>query len=62
MIVRKIIRMGEPLTAEQKAELEALKNLRDEDIDLSDIPELTEEQLKKFRRVNPVRRQANRNG
>ena len=58
MIVRKIIRMGEPLTAEQKAELEALKNLRDEDIDLSDIPELTEEQLKKFRRVNPVRKPA----
>jgi uncharacterized protein (DUF4415 family) len=32
-----------PLTDAQKAELKALKNMRDEDIDLSDIPELTEE-------------------
>jgi uncharacterized protein (DUF4415 family) len=31
-----------PLTAKQKAEIEALRNVRDEDIDLSDIPELTE--------------------
>jgi uncharacterized protein (DUF4415 family) len=32
-----------PLTEEQKAELAALDNLRDEDIDFSDIPPLTEE-------------------
>ena len=29
-------------TPEQLAEIEALKNMRDEDIDFSDIPELTE--------------------
>lgn len=32
-----------PLTEAQLAELEALKNMRDEDIDYSDIPPLTEE-------------------
>jgi uncharacterized protein (DUF4415 family) len=32
-----------PLTAEQMARIEALKNMRDEDIDYSDIPPLTEE-------------------
>jgi uncharacterized protein (DUF4415 family) len=31
-----------PLTKEQKAEIEALKNMKDEDIDFSDIPPLTE--------------------
>lgn len=28
-----------PFTAEQKKEIEVLKNLKDKDIDLSDIPE-----------------------
>jgi uncharacterized protein (DUF4415 family) len=32
-----------PLTEAQKAEIEALKNMRDEDIDYSDIPPLTDE-------------------
>jgi uncharacterized protein (DUF4415 family) len=32
-----------PLTERQKAEIEALKNMRDEDIDYSDIPPLTDE-------------------
>ena len=58
MIVRKIINIYEPLTEEEKEHLEKLKNLKDEDIDLSDIPELTEEQLKKFKRVNPKRQKA----
>ena len=63
MIVRKIINIYAPLTEEQKARLEELKNLRDEDIVFDeDCPELTEEQLRQFKRVNPVRRQANRNG
>ena len=31
-----------PLTEQQKAELEKLKNMKDEDIDFSDIPRLTE--------------------
>ena len=32
-----------PLTEEQKSELAALDNLRDEDIDFSDIPRLTDD-------------------
>lgn len=35
-----------PLTAEQIAEMKALDNLRDEDIDFSDIPPLTDEFFK----------------
>ena len=63
MIVRKTINIYEPLTEEQKARLAELKNLRDKDIVYDeDCSELTEEQLKKFRRVNPIRRQANDNG
>jgi len=34
---------GEPLTETQKKNLETLANMKDEDIDTSDIPELTEE-------------------
>ncbi len=58
MIVRKIINVYEPLTPEQEERLEALKNMRDEDIDLSDIPELTEEEMRQFKRVNPRRKPA----
>lgn len=50
-----ILRRGQPLTEEQKAEIEALKKMSDDDIDYSDIPELTDEQLSKFKRVNPLR-------
>lgn len=60
MIVRKNIKIGRPLTEEEREEIRALKGrpiVFDED-----CPELTEEQLKKFRRVNPIRRQANDNG
>ena len=38
-----------PLTDEQKARLAALENMSDEDIDLSDIPEITHEEFKKFK-------------
>lgn len=38
-----------PLTEEQKAELAALENIRDEDIDYSDIPPLTDEELAKMK-------------
>lgn len=41
------------LTDEQRAELEALKDIKDEDIDLSDIPEITKEEFKKFFKINP---------
>ena len=58
MIVQKIINIYAPLTEEEKKQMEKLKNMKDEDIDFSDIPELTEEQLKKFKRVNPKRQKA----
>ena len=41
-----------PLTPEQKAELAKLANIRDEDIDYSDIPPLTDEELA---RMKPAR-------
>lgn len=50
-----ILRRGQPLTEEQKKRLEASKQMSDDDIDYSDIPELTDEQLKQFKRVNPLR-------
>lgn len=40
-----------PLTEAQKAEIEALKNMSDEDIDYSDIPLLTE---KFWKNAKPV--------
>ena len=51
-----ILRRGQPLTPEQKAELEALKQMSDDDIICDeDCPELTDEELKQFKRVNPRR-------
>lgn len=50
-----ILRKGQPLTEEELEELRALKNrpiVFDED-----CPELTEEELKQFKRVNPRRRE-----
>ena len=49
-----ILRKGQPLTEEEREELRALKNrpiVYDEE-----CPELTEEQIKQFRRVNPRRK------
>ena len=46
-----ILRKGQPLSEEEREELRALKNrpiVFDED-----CPELMDEQLKEFRRVNP---------
>ena len=54
-IVTYILRKGQPLTEEELAELRALKNrpiVFDED-----CPELTDEQPKKFKRVNPRRKE-----
>ena len=46
-----------PLSDEQMAEIEALRNMKDEDIDYSDIPPLTEEDFKRMRRPkNPWRK------
>ena len=36
-------------TPEQIAELEALSKMTDDDIDYSDIPKMTKEELKKFK-------------
>ena len=45
---------SKPLTRKQKIQLEQLKTKPDSGIDLSDIPELSDEQLAQFRRVPKV--------
>ena len=40
------------LTPEQKAEIERWKNIREEDIDLSDIPDLREDERGKYKRLH----------
>jgi uncharacterized protein (DUF4415 family) len=46
--------LGKPLTKRQRQILERLKKMPDSQIDFSDIPELTEEQLSEFRRAPKV--------
>ena len=59
MITRRVIDVNAPLTEEQKAELEYLRNMSDDDIVYDeDCPELTEEQLAQFKRVNPRRKKS----
>ncbi len=57
MIVRREVDFSKPvkLTDEQLRMIENLKKMDDSEIDLSDIPELTEDQLKRLRRVSPER-------
>lgn len=51
-----ILRKGQPLTDEQKKRLEALKQMSDDEIICDeDCPELTDEELAQFKRVNPLR-------
>lgn len=58
-IVTYILREDAPLTEEQKAEIEFIRNMRDEDIVFDeDCPELTDEQLSKFKRVYPLKKKA----
>ena len=38
-----------PLTEEQKQRLDALSKMSDDEIDYSDIPRMTKEELSKFR-------------
>ncbi len=45
---------NKPLTRKQKAQLERLKKMPDSEIDYSDIPPLTDEQLTQFRRAPKV--------
>lgn len=40
-----------PLTPEQKERLAKLSEMRDEDIDLSDIPDLRDDQRGKYKRL-----------
>jgi uncharacterized protein (DUF4415 family) len=47
---------GQPLGVKQKEQLEVLDKIKDEDIDLSDIPELTEKFWKNAVRGNPFYR------
>lgn len=42
---------GMGLTDEQKKRLEELDKIPDEEIDLSDIPEITDEEVKRMRRA-----------
>lgn len=59
MLVKKWIDLSAPLTLEQKAELAALKNIKDEDIVIDeDCPELTEKRLKNIRRIPNKRKVA----
>ena len=54
MLVRKVIDIRAPLRPEQIERLKLLDDIKDEDIVYDeDCPELTDEQLKKFKRVNP---------
>ena len=56
-MVTYVLHRGQPLTEEQKAEIEALKQMSDDDIVYDeDCPKLTDEQLKQFKRVNPRRK------
>ena len=42
-----------PLIDEQIKRLDSLKNLSDDEIDYSDIPKITDEEWKRFYKVNP---------
>ena len=54
MLVTKVIDINAPLTPEQLERLKLLENMTDDDIVFDeDCPLQTDEQLKKFKRVNP---------
>lgn len=53
-IVRYTLETLPPLTDEEKAAMERLRNMSDDDIDYSDIPPLTEEQLARAVRRNQL--------
>jgi len=55
LVIRKGMKINR--TPEQIAEIEALKNLKDEEIDLSDIPEITHEEWQKHFRPARLRKQ-----
>jgi uncharacterized protein (DUF4415 family) len=45
---------NKPLARKQRAQLDRLKKMPDSEIDYSDIPPLTDEQLRQFRRAPKV--------
>ena len=49
-----------PLTEEQERRLDALKNMSDDEIDYSDIPKMTKEELSKFKPAR-LRQQKSKN-
>ena len=58
MLVTKVIDLNAPLTPEQIERLKLLENMTDDDIVYDeDCPPQTPEQLKKFKRVNPRRKE-----
>lgn len=58
MLVTRVINVNAPLTEEQKARLAILKTMTDDDIVYDeDCPELTDEELSQFKRVNPRRKE-----
>ena len=58
MLVTKVIDLNAPLRPEQIERLKLLENMTDDDIVYDeDCPPQTEEQLKKFKRVNPRRKE-----
>lgn len=58
MLVTKVIDISAPLTPEQLERLKLLDDIKDEDIVFDeDCPPQTDEQLKKFKRVNPRRKE-----
>lgn len=58
MLVTKVIDINAPLTPEQLERLKLLENTSDDDIVFDeDCPPQTDEQLKKFKRVNPRRKE-----
>ena len=58
MLVTKVIDLNAPLRPEQIERLKILENMTDDDIVYDeDCPPQTDEQLKKFKRVNPRRKE-----
>ncbi|MBR0289600.1 MAG: hypothetical protein IJQ82_11535 [Selenomonadaceae bacterium] len=58
MLVTKVIDLNAPLRPEQIERLKLLENMTDDDIVYDeDCPPQTDEQLKKFKRVNPRRKE-----
>ena len=58
MLVTKVIDLNAPLRLEQIERLKLLENMTDDDIVYDeDCPPQTDEQLKKFKRVNPRRKE-----